>query len=154
MKIGTFIKFGVRNPKITLKSFSKQKKVLKLWKKKLFLEIPYIYPTAHIFYINFPVWPNQFFLRMKAIYLGVITAKNYFGHICAWYVINTVILFIILNHFCSNAHTRVLSYRVIENKLEFGVSGSIKTSRWYNFVAKSVVITWKHQILTKILQFA
>ena len=73
---------------------------------------------------------------MKVIYLGVIIAKNYFGHICAWYVINTIILFIVLNHFCSNALTRVLSYRLVENELEFGVSGSIKNQSLVQFCSK------------------
>ena len=50
-KLGTFINLGVPNPKITLKSFSKQK-VLKFWKKTFFPKIPYIYPTAHIISIS------------------------------------------------------------------------------------------------------
>ena len=73
---------------------------------------------------------------MEAIYLGVITAKNNFGHICALYVINTIILLIILNHFCSSTLNGVLSYHLIKNKLEFGVSGSMKNESLVQFSSK------------------
>ena len=74
---------------------------------------------------------------MKAIYVGVITVKNNFGHICAWYVINTIILLIILNHFCSvQCPYRGIELPTFEIKLEFGVSDSIKNWSLVQFCSK------------------
>ena len=59
MKIGTVIKFGMRNPKITLKSFSKQKTVLIFWENIFFPENQYIYPLAQPYNIDFPFLPKS-----------------------------------------------------------------------------------------------
>ena len=56
-EIGAFINFGVRNPKIALKSFTKQKKVLKFWKKNFFSwNSMYLSNDPHN--INFPFLPK------------------------------------------------------------------------------------------------
>ena len=70
---------------------------------------------------------------MKVIYLGVITAKNHFGHICA-YVINTIILLVLWDHFSSGAFIWTLSYHLIGIKVEFGVLDSNKNQSLVQFV--------------------
>ena len=92
---------------------------------------------SYQFLIPDQVLTKPIFCYNKAIYLGVIiTAKNHFGHICAWYVINSIILLKILNHFFCSA---LLNYYVIESELELGLSDSNKTSPWCNFVVRSLI---------------
>ena len=125
--------FGVRNPKITLKSFSKQKKVLKFF----FPKIPYIYLTAHIISISHscPTLTKPILCQNESyIPRYHYCQKSFWTYLCM--ICNTIILLIILNHFCSSAFNGVLSYHLIENKLEFGVSGSIKNQSLLQFCSK------------------